>query len=223
MGPKPSKKNAATINHNIARLLDIHCSTSDYNKMFGRLFVDLTGCLIEEAEAEAGEEGQQNRYLKFVRAALKARMKKTSAFQKHTERGLVAVRRTKQQLHRLDQVRNITKEEIRETLGKGNYSNLVDEEMLSEIIKQKAVASRNKNLFLERFCETTARMMEPEYLGDQELGGLVIKMLMKEADDEGGCEQLLAMEQKNREMLLHLLQVARANRVGSSLLVKFRL
>lgn len=191
--------------------------------MFGRLFVDLTGCLIEEAEAETGEEEQQNRCLKFVRAALKAQMKKTAAFQKHTERGLVAARRTKQQLHHLDQVRNITKEVIRETLGKENYSNLVDEEMLSEVIKQKAVASRNKNLFVERSWETTARMMEPEYLRDQELGGLVIKMLMKEADDEGGCEQLLAMEQKNREMLLHLLQVARANKVGSSLLVKFRL
>lgn len=220
MSPKSSTKNAATLDHNIARLLNIHCGTSDYNKMFGRLFVDSTGCSAEEAEV--GEEEQQNRYLKSIGAALKAQMKKTSAFQKHTECGLVAARRTKQCLHHLYQTQNITKEKIRETLGKENYSNLVDKEMLSEIIKQKAVASRNKNLLVERFWETTARMMEPEYLSGQELGGLVIKMLIKEADDEGGCEQLLAMEQKNREMLLCLLQVARANRVGSTSLVKFR-
>lgn len=45
-------------------------------------------------------------------------------------------------------------------------------------------------------------------------------MLIKETDDEGSCERLLAMEQKNRGMLLYSLQVASAGLVGSSL-VKF--
>lgn len=209
MSPKSSTKNTAALDHNIVRLLNIHCSTRDYNKVFEHFFKDSTGCRTKKAEA--GEEEQQNRYLNSAKAALKARMKKTSAFQKHTERGLVAARRTKQCLHHLYRIQNITMEEIKETLGKDNYNNLVDEEMLSEVIEQKAVASRNKNLLVKRFWETTARMMEPEYLDCQELGGLVVKMLIKEADDEGGCEQLLAMEQKNREMLLSLLQVVRAN------------
>lgn len=66
-------------------------------------------------------------------------------------------------------------EEIREKLGRGNYSDLADEDMLSDIIERKAAAPRNKNLLVGRFWETTAKMMDPGCLHDQELGGLVGK------------------------------------------------
>lgn len=197
-----SQSFARTIDHNIARLLNTHYSPTEYDQVLE--------CLFEES-AHHSKQQNHNQDLDLVRAALEARMEMTSILEKHTALRFVVARRIKKCLHHLRRIRNITREQIREKLGEDIYSDLVDEEMLSAIIERKVVASRNKNRLEERFWATNAKMMEPEYLRYQELGELVKEMLIKEADDEGSCEQLLIMEQTNREMLLSWLCVMGVN------------
>lgn len=199
---RSSTENAETTNHNIARLLNTHYSPAEYGQVLEHLFNDPECC---------SEKQSHSRYMDLVRAALKARIEKTSILEKHTALRLVVTRKVKKRLNHLRKIRNITRDEIREKLGEEIYSDLVDEEMLSEIIKRKVVASRNKKLWEERFWVTTSKMMEPDYLRHRELGELVKKMLITEVDDEGSCEQLLTMEQSNREMLLSWLRVARVH------------
>lgn len=193
-----SQSFARTIDHDIARLLNTHYSPAEYDQVLEYLFKD---------SIHHSKQQNHNQNLGLIKAALKARMKKTSILEKHTALRFVVARKIKKCLHHLRRIQNVTREQIRENLGEDIYSDLVDEEMLSAIIERKVVASRNKNRLQERFWATSTKMMEPEYLQYQELGELVKKMLLKEADDEGSCEQLLIMEQKNREMLLSWLRV----------------
>lgn len=195
-----STEDAEATDRSIARLLNTHYSPTEYGQVLEYLFRDPVRC---------SEQQSYSQNMDLVRAALKARIAKTSILEKHTALRLAVTRRVKKRLDRLRKTRNTTRGEIREKLGEEIYSDLVDEEMLSEIIKRKVVASRNKNLWEERFWVTTSKMMEPDYLRHQELGELVKDMLIKEADDEGSCERLLMMEQSNREMLLSWLGVAR--------------
>lgn len=192
-----SQSFARTINHNIARLLNTHYSPAEYDQVLGYLFKDST---------HHSKQQNHNQNLGLIKAALEARMEKTSILEKHTALRFVIARQIKKCLHHLRKTQNLTREQIREKLGEDIYNDLVDEEMLSAIIERKAAASRNKNRLQGRFWATNAKMMELEYLRYQELGELVKKMLIKEADDEGSCEQLLMMEQKNREMLLSWLR-----------------
>lgn len=197
-----SAENAEATDHDIARLLNTRYSPTEYGQVLEYLFKDPVHC---------SEQQSHSRDMDLVRAALKARIKKTSILERHTALRLVITRRVKKRLDNLRKIQNITRDEIRKKLGEEIYSDLVDEEMLSEIIKRKVVASQNKNLWEERFWMTTSKMMEPDHLHHQELGELVKNMLITEVDDEGSCEQLLMMEQSNREMLLGWLGVARVN------------
>lgn len=190
------------VDRSINQLLDIQSSSNHYNKALGQFFKTCIDCLSKEREM-----GRRGRSLGYVGSALGAQMKRTSNLQKHTAHGIAVATATWKLLRALRKAGNITRENIMEKLGEEGYNDLIDRKVLSEIIEQRAIAEGNKQLWLERVWLTAAKLKEPEYMDYGVIGGLVMAMLTKEADDEGSCEGLLKLEQENREMVLGRSQV----------------